>query len=369
MTQNNLDVIQEKIGYEFKNKYLLTQAFTRRSFAAENQGYEDNEKLEFVGDKVLDFIVVKKLTQEYSFVGKCLAQSVDSIERGEKPSPSNVGEIVTLEFSHDEREMTEIKKQLVQTSFLSAAVEALGLENYLIMGKGDVKNGVECEPHVKEDLFEAIIGAVAIDCDWNMSVLEAVVEKILNLSYYIENGVDGEIDHVSYIREWYMKEYGKEPDYGYSAFEGGGFGCTLDLPGYSGGCFDAVSRSKKGATKTVARRAYEFLKERESTSERIMKVIGTFDLDSAINKLQMLQDHKIISGLEYSFTEEKPTEVGNGNPIWFCRVTVDGVDKLVEYGDSTKTRAKKLAAYEMLCILLGKEDLGMVFFTKGITVI
>ena len=263
MTPNELDVIQEKIGYEFNEHYLLTQAFTRRSFASENQNYEDNEKLEFVGDKVLDFIVVKKLAKEYSFVGRSLVQSMASIEMGEKPSRENLEEKSNFEFAYTENEMTEIKKQIVQTDFLSNAIEALGIEKYLIMGRGDVKMGVQNEPHVKEDLFEAIIGAVAIDCGWNMEILERVVEKMLNLSYYIKNGVDGGIDYVSYLREWHMKEYGREPEYKYISFGGdNGFQCNLTLSGYVGGDFDGIARSKKAATRIVAMRAYEYLKEK-----------------------------------------------------------------------------------------------------------
>ena len=63
MPQKDLEVIQEKIGYKFNNEGLLLQAFVRTSFVEENEDYEDNEKLEFIGDKVLDLIAVKKLAK------------------------------------------------------------------------------------------------------------------------------------------------------------------------------------------------------------------------------------------------------------------------------------------------------------------
>ena len=368
MTNKDLAVIQEKIGYEFKEPYLLAQAFTRRSFAAENQNYEDNEKLEFVGDKVLDFIVVKKLAKEYSFVGRSLVQSMESIEKGEKGSASNLEEKSNFEFVYSESEMTEVKKQIVQTSFLARAIEGLGLEKYLVMGKGDVKMNVQNEPRVQEDLFEAIIGAITIDCGWNMAILEEVVEKMLNLTYYIKNGADGEMDYVSYLQGWHMKEYGKEPEYEYISFgTDGGFQCYLNLPGYVGADFEAIARSKKAATRIVAKRAYDFIKEKESVSEKIFKVIGDFDIDSAINKLQMLQDQKIISGLDYIFSERRPTENSNGNPTWSCRCVVDGVDAHVEYVDSKKTQAKKAAAYEMLSCIAEKRDFSGIFSAKRVT--
>ena len=62
MEQNDLMFIQSQIGYEFENLDLLQQAFIRRSFSEENGG-ENNEVLEFIGDKVLDLIAVKYLTE------------------------------------------------------------------------------------------------------------------------------------------------------------------------------------------------------------------------------------------------------------------------------------------------------------------
>ena len=61
MDKNDLINIQNHIDYQFNNPNLLEQAFTRKSYVAENGGC-DNEILEFIGDKVLDFIVVKYLS-------------------------------------------------------------------------------------------------------------------------------------------------------------------------------------------------------------------------------------------------------------------------------------------------------------------
>ena len=68
------NMIQGQIGYDFKNLDLLKQAFVRRSYTEENGG-EDNEVLEFIGDKVLDVIVVKLLNRIPTAFFKCF-QSV-----------------------------------------------------------------------------------------------------------------------------------------------------------------------------------------------------------------------------------------------------------------------------------------------------
>ena len=367
MTTKDLAVIQEKIGYEFREPYLLAQAFIRRSFAAENQNYEDNEKLEFVGDKVLDFIVVKKLVKSFAFKATTLLQSLESVDKGEKPSSENVTEGEILAFTQNETEMTEIKKQIVQTSFLAKIADRLDLAKYLVMGKGDIKGGVGNEPHVKEDLIEAIIGAVAIDSEWDIPVIEGVVEGMLNLSYHIKNGVDDGVDYVSYVQNWHQKEYSRAPDYVFCVFDNGtAFSCNLHLVGYVGADFEGIAESKKAAQRLVAKRAYEYIIEKEKQSSSVMKVIGSFDFDSAVGKLQMLADKRMISGVRYIFTEQPPTKDSSGNPTWFCRCEVDGVDACIEYGNTTKMLAKKAAAYEMLKVISGRTDFSTLFDTKSI---
>ena len=69
MKKEKLRFIQGQIGYEFNNLNLLQQAFTRRSYSQEHGG-ENNEVLEFIGDKVLDFFVVKLLIIQNSNSGE-----------------------------------------------------------------------------------------------------------------------------------------------------------------------------------------------------------------------------------------------------------------------------------------------------------
>ena len=66
MDAKDISFIQDQIGYNFKNTDLLQQAFVRRSYSHENGG-ENNEVLEFIGDKVLDFIVVKLLSDKFGY--------------------------------------------------------------------------------------------------------------------------------------------------------------------------------------------------------------------------------------------------------------------------------------------------------------
>ena len=65
MDNKDLSFIQDQIGYSFRNTDLLQQAFVRKSYSAEKGG-QNNEVLEFIGDKVLDLMVVRLLTEKSS---------------------------------------------------------------------------------------------------------------------------------------------------------------------------------------------------------------------------------------------------------------------------------------------------------------
>ena len=68
MKEQVYDEIEQLIGYEFDNRLLLRQAFTRKSYTNETHDGDNNEVLEFIGDKVLDLIVVKALSEYYGVI-------------------------------------------------------------------------------------------------------------------------------------------------------------------------------------------------------------------------------------------------------------------------------------------------------------
>lgn len=191
MQNEDYSLIEAQIGYEFNNRMLLQQAFTRKSYTNETHDGDNNEVLEFIGDKVLDLVIVKALSEYYGDV--------------------NARDEYECEYS--EGKLTEIKKSLVGSKMLSARIDELGFADFLIMGKGDRKINAQNDIHVKEDLFEAILGAVAIDSDWDMQSMQDVVEMMLHLNHYIENGDSEVLDYVSLIQQWQQKRIGELPDY------------------------------------------------------------------------------------------------------------------------------------------------------------
>lgn len=165
----NIPEIEEKIGYVFRDKSLLRQAFTRASYANEHKGrggirYQSNEVLEFFGDSVLSAAIVTLLMRGYS----------ERYAYG-----------ITTEF--DEGSFSNIKSKLSDKRNLSLATGTLGLQKYLLMGEGDLKLGIDSEPSVMEDLFESIIGAIYIDADNDLAPVISAVSRMIDISEYLKD--------------------------------------------------------------------------------------------------------------------------------------------------------------------------------------
>ena len=345
MDNGMLDLIQGQIGYNFKNTDLLEQAFVRRSYSKEHGG-EDNEVLEFIGDKALDFIIVKLLAEKYG----SFAKDYTDFDPHEYPNDfiSDLGE----------GKLTEIKKKLVCREMLANRIRTMGFQYELIMGKSDVDQCVFEQDSVQEDLFEAIIGAVALDSGWDLNALSVVVDLMLDPNYYLENGFGEETNYVELLQQWYQKRHHRIPVYCYRNTWGfpnmgryGTYVCELGLYPIEHG-FSAVRDTKSEARMAVAEQAYQYLEENGLLYTWIDEV-GEPNMDRAINQLQELYQKGCIGEPWYEFFEEYDN---NGNPIWECRCYVDGWKRCHCDYFSSKKQGKKAMAYEMLCDILGVKE-------------
>ena len=169
--KSNVQKIEKIIGYTFKDKSLLMQAFTRTSFCNEhkpagNLPYQSNEVLEFFGDGVLSVAIITFLMKQH-----------------------------TKRYQHgiytglNEGSFSNIKSKLSDKTNLSRSMANLGLQQYLRLGEGDVKLGISNEPSVMEDLFESIVGAVYIDCDMNIETVMGVVSHMLDIGEYMNTAL------------------------------------------------------------------------------------------------------------------------------------------------------------------------------------
>ena len=162
LTDEQIKEIEEKIGYTFKNKDLLSTAFRRKSYTDElcNDALNlpNNETLEFYGDSVLNMIVVKALAEN----------AKNSFNNNIKPE-------------HNEEALTHFVSNYTDKTMLSSIMEPTELSKYLIMSHGDMQNEVYNNEGVMEDLFEALVGAMWFDNDCNLDTINDYVIRMLDL--------------------------------------------------------------------------------------------------------------------------------------------------------------------------------------------
>ena len=147
MDKHTMEELEQKINYVFKDKNLLTNALTHKTYAFEARSpVEYNERLELLGDSLLSFIVAEQLYKTNRY------------------------------FS--EGELTRRRALLVNNNFLAEKAKKLELGRYLLLGKGEKKQNGHRTPSNLANALEALIGAVYLDSD-----LETVRRFILNNLY------------------------------------------------------------------------------------------------------------------------------------------------------------------------------------------
>jgi len=152
----NLLALQKIIGVNFADTTLLLTAITHRSYLNEHRDatWQHNERLEFLGDAVLELVVTDFLFAQYP----------------EKP----------------EGELTAIRAALVNTNSLAAASERLGVNRFLLMSKGEAKDEGRARQYILANAFESCIGAIYLDQGYAAAVefigsrLFANTEDIIN---------------------------------------------------------------------------------------------------------------------------------------------------------------------------------------------
>ena len=186
---SNLEEVQRKISYWFNNIDLLLQAFTRSSYSAQYGG-ENNEVLEFLGDKVLDMYVTKVIADRFGFM-KSQSEYYDEDEDNNE---------YCIIAHKNEGDFTELRKEIVNNKTLAKRIDKLGFAKYMYLGDSDLDNNVVNQEKVKADLFEAILGAIAIDCDWNQDDLQNSVKFMLKIDDFLED-VDTEEERPTKFKE------------------------------------------------------------------------------------------------------------------------------------------------------------------------
>lgn len=335
----NLESIQNTIGYEFNNTDILQQAFVRRSYSEEHGG-QNNEVLEFIGDKALDLAVIRIMMDEFG-----------QITEDKEYKEFKLRNPKYFQTRYSEGKFTDIKKDLVQKKALAKSMDRLGFHSQLIMGRGDIAQNIQEQDSVKEDLFEAIIGAIAVDSDWDMDAITEAVATMIDFDSYFEQEEDTNENYVGKVQEWTQKNEYDLPQYFYHEFDDR-YECQILIGEIDLNVFgEGISKAK--ARMDAARQAYRVLLEDGYIINVYKEAVGDADEYESLRQINELVQKGLISKPKYDFELEYDED---GNPIWTCTCSVEEVDESFVNNANSKKEAQRESAYEMLLHLMDEYE-------------
>jgi len=177
---NQFSKLEKTIGVTFKDKTLLKNVFVHKSFLNENVGFEldSNERLEFLGDAVLELVVTEFLYKNY-------------------PNP--------------EGELTNWRAALVRGQHLAEIAKEIKLGEYLLLSRGEEKAGGKTRELILANTFEALIGAIYLEKGFKIS--QKFIDKFVlkNLGKILEEKLY--IDSKSQLQELSQGKLGVTPRY------------------------------------------------------------------------------------------------------------------------------------------------------------
>ncbi len=178
MDEHIAQTIEKKLGYCFRNRELLEQAFTHRSYANIQKSIQHNERLEFLGDSVLGLVIAEDLYRRFP--------------------------------EETEGALSKIKAFMVHSDVLASITGKLDLQRYLLVEKGEKE--IQNNRKIKENLLEAVIGAVYLD--GGILAAETLIKSLFNQAdYRITDPNQAVFDHKTRLQEVFQGLGLLPPDY------------------------------------------------------------------------------------------------------------------------------------------------------------
>lgn len=184
---SDLSLLEKKLGFKFQNKDLLQQSLVHRSYLNENPDFHlgHNERLEFLGDAVLELIVTDYLYANYNM---------------------------------PEGELTSLRAAIVRGEMLSKIAHEMGIDDFLLLSKGESKDHGKARNYILANAVEAVIGSLYLDQGYKAAeelVMKFIVSKLEDV---IKQGLH--IDNKSKFQELAQEKYRVTPLYEVLAEEG-----------------------------------------------------------------------------------------------------------------------------------------------------
>lgn len=173
MMAESLSLFQKILKYNFKNQNYLIEALTHKSFSVEaNRAKPHNERLEFLGDSILNFVVAEKLILMYANVA--------------------------------EGSLSKKRASLVNLNKLAEVAQQFKLEDHIYFGPGEIKQGNHLNSRIQGSCIEALIGAIYLDSDFN-TVKNWVLEIFHENDFVLEDESGFGSDFKSRLQELTQK--------------------------------------------------------------------------------------------------------------------------------------------------------------------
>jgi ribonuclease-3 len=227
----NIFEAEKTFNITFANKALLQRALTHRSYLNENPDYplEDNERLEFLGDAVLDFITGETLYHRFP----------------EMP----------------EGRLTNLRSALVRTETLARFASHLKLGDYLFLGRGEEEGGGRRRPAILCDAFEALIGAIYLDK--GLDAVRQFVYQAIDPALHEILASDADKDAKSRLQELAQSHYQLTPTYRTVREQGPDHAKEFTVEALIGGKIygRGTGLSKQTAAQAAAQHALQILEE------------------------------------------------------------------------------------------------------------
>ncbi len=222
-----MQTIEEKIGYTFQNKELLKKALTHTSYAYENN-IESNEKLEFLGDSILEFVSSKYLYENYPEL--------------------------------KEGEMTKVRATVVCEKSLHKVAKMHDFSDFLYLGKSERKMGGQERPAILADSVEAVIAAIYLD--GGIEQAEKFIIQSLKEDIEIATKHVGDKDYKTVLQEKLQEHGDVKIEYEIIKEEGPDHNKSFEVQVSCNGkkLAKGKGRSKKEAQMNAAQKALEKLK-------------------------------------------------------------------------------------------------------------
>lgn len=218
----NLLDLEHKLNYYFNDRNLLKNALLHKSLGNERKEYknQNNERLELLGDAVLDLIVAEYLYKNYK--------------------------------NASEGTIAKLKAMIVSEPILAKISRQIGVGKFLMLSRGEVMSGGRNRESILADSFEAILGAVYIDSNLD----EARVFALSHIKQYIDHIEENEdiLDFKSILQEYVQKEFKTVPTYELVAERGPDHMKEFEIQVIVGNYIEkAVARNKKKAEQLSAK--------------------------------------------------------------------------------------------------------------------